>query len=221
MHSALPLFFALLIRIILAMASIVRYGLLMGIKKYKYYFTKPRSEIGKDIFRWLLIAGAVSVAATSPYFLTNILRYRKKFRRYPKQRISDAFYSFKKRGLLNIRKQNHQIFISLTEEGKKKAGWLQIDSLKISKPRKWDRKWRMVMFDISQLKKFYRDAFRGKLKDLGFCPFQKSIWIHPFDCAAEIDLLRTFFGLSEKELRLAVAESIGNDQESRKNFNLR
>jgi len=193
----------------------------MSIKKYKYYFTKPKSEIGKDVFRWLIIAGAVSVAATSPYFLTNLLRYRRKFREYPKRNVSDVFYNFKKKGLINVRKQNHQIYISLTEEGKKKAGWLQIDSLKIIRPKKWDGKWRMVMFDIAQLKKSYRDAFRGKLKELGFYPFQKSIWIHPFDCRSEIDLLQTFFGLSENELRLVVAEDIGSSEELSKIFNLR
>ncbi len=192
----------------------------MSIKKYKYYFTKPKSEIGKDIFRWLMIAGVVSIAATSPCFLTNFLRYHRKFRKYSKQKVSDAFYNFKKQGLLNIQKQNHQIHISLTQEGKRKAGWLQIDSLEISRSKKWDKKWRIVMFDIAQLKKSYRDAFRGKLKELGFCPFQKSVWIHPFDCRPEIDLLRTFFGLSENELRLVVAEDIGSNEEIRKIFNL-
>lgn len=207
-------------RIIIAMASIIRYDLNMSIKKYKYYFTKPKSEIGKDVFRWLIIAGVVSVAATSPYFLTNLLRYQRKFRKYPKQKVSDMFYNLRKRGLINIQKNNHQIYISLTEEGKKKAGWMQIDSLKIARPKKWDGKWRMVMFDISQLRKFYRDAFRGKLKELGFCQFQKSVWIHPSDCRAEIDLLRIFFGLSEKELRLIVAQDIGNERELKKIFNL-
>jgi len=97
--------------------------------------------------------------------------------------------------LINIQKENHQVYISLTEKGKKKAGWLQIDNLKIFRPKKWDQKWRLIMFDITQLKKTHRDAFRGKLKELGFQPFQKSVWIHPFDCEAEIDLLRKFFGL--------------------------
>jgi len=192
----------------------------MSIRKYKYYFTKPKSEIGKDVLRWLIIAGAVSIAATSPYFLTNLLRYRKKFSKYPKHKVSDIFYNFRKQGLINIQRNNHQIHISLTEEGKKKAGWLQIDNLKIAKPKKWDGKWRMAMFDIAQLKKSYRDAFRGKLKELGFYPFQKSVWIHPFDCRPEIDLLRTFFGLSERELCFVIAEDVGNERELPKIFNL-
>lgn len=192
----------------------------MGVKKYKYYLRKPKSEIGKDVLYWLMIAGAVSIAATSPYFIKNILAHRNKFKKYPKQKVSDAFYNLKRQGLINIQRNNHQIYISLTKEGKKKAGWLQIDSLKITKPKKWDGKWRLVMFDIAQLKKSYRDAFRGKLKELGFRPFQKSVWIHAFECQAEIDLLKEFFGLSEKELKLIITEGIGNDRDLRKIFNI-
>lgn len=192
----------------------------MGLKKYKYYFTKPRSEISKDFLRWFLIAGAVSVAATSPYFITSLLRYRKRFKKYPRQKISDAFYNLRRQGLVNIQKNHHQIFISLTEMGKKKAGWLQIDNLKIDKPQKWDGKWRLVMFDIAQIKRLHREAFRGKLKELGFYKFQKSIWIHPFNCKPEIELLRQFFGLSEKELCLVVSADISDEKTLKKVFNL-
>jgi DNA-binding transcriptional regulator PaaX len=99
-----------------------------------------------------MITGAISIAATSPFFLTNLLKSYKKFRRYPKKKVSDTFYNLRKQGLIEIQKKNHQIYIGLTEKGRKKAGWLQIDSLKIKKPKKWDGKWRLVIFDISQLK---------------------------------------------------------------------
>lgn len=192
----------------------------MSIKKYKYYFTKPRSEIGKDILYWLMVAGVVSIAATSPYFAKNLLMNRKRFEKYPKKKISSAFYNLKRQGLIDIQEKSHQVYISLTDEGKKKAGWLQIDNLKIVRPKKWDKKWRLVMFDISQMKRLSREAFRGKLKELGFGLFQKSIWIYPFDCRSEIELLQIFFGLSNKESQLVVAEDIGDDKGFKKLFNL-
>ena len=192
----------------------------MAVGKYKYYFKKPKSEITKDVFRWLMITGVVAIATTSHYFINNLLSARKRFGKYPKQKIQNTFYKFKKQGLISIRQENHQIYISLTEEGRKKAGWLQIDSLKIVKPKRWDKKWRLVVFDIAQTKKLSREAFRGKLKEIGFHPFQKSIWIHPFDCRAEIELLRKFFSLSDKELSLITAENIGNDADWQKIFKL-
>ena len=202
------------------MAILLRYDKLMGVRKYKYYFTKPKSEITKDVFHWLLVAGAVCVAGTSPYFGTNLFRTFKKQKKYSRRKVYDTFYSLKKRGFLKIEKRNHQVYISLTNLGKKKAGMFQIDELKIKKPKKWDGKWRIIIFDITQLKKTHRDSLRGKLKNLGFYQLQKSAWIYPFDCRAEIDLLRDFFGLRENEMRLIISSDIGEVEKLKKIFKL-
>jgi DNA-binding transcriptional regulator PaaX len=193
--------------------------------KYKYYFRKPRSEIVKDILSYLAIAGLTSVAATSPYFVSNLMKgvnkwFKNKKYKNEGKRVYNAFYKLRREGCIDIKIKNHQLYISLTEKGKRKANWLQIDALKIKEPKKWDGKWRLIMFDISQIKKTYREVFRGKLKELGFYPFQKSVWIHPFDCRDEIELLKEFFGFSDKELSLIIAESIGPDKGFKKIFKL-
>lgn len=190
----------------------------MTVRKYKYYFKKPKSEITKDILLGLLTVGAICLAASSPYFIRNLLNSQKKWKKYPKKRVYDTFYTLRKQGHIKFETRNNQIYISLTKEGKKKAGMFQIDSFKIKKPKKWDGKWRVVIFDIAQLKKVYREALRGKLKELGFYPLQKSVWVHPFDCQAEIELLKEFFGLSEKEIRVIIAESIGEDTKLKEIF---
>jgi DNA-binding transcriptional regulator PaaX len=188
--------------------------------KYKYYLKKPKSEIVKDILTALLISGAVVVAASSPYFIRNLMRGLKQFKRYGNKKVQDNFYKLKKQGLIKTEIKKGGMRISLTDKGKKKAGWMQIDELKINKPKKWDKKWRLVMFDIAHLKKTHRDAFRGKLKELGFQLIQKSIWIHPFDCRDEINLLKDFFGLTENEIRLIVADKIGEDRALREIFKI-
>jgi len=188
--------------------------------KYKYYFKKPKSEIAKDILFCLAFSGALVIAASSPYFIQNLIKGIKKLRKYKRQNVYDTFYKLRKRGFIRIKNREGQIYISLTKEGKKRAGWLQIDSLEIKKPRKWDDKWRLVAFDISQPKLVYREALRGKLKELGFYQFQKSIWIHPYNCKDEINLLKSFFGFSENEVRLVLADRIGNDQEFREIFKI-
>ena len=192
----------------------------MSLRKYKYYFAKPKSEITKDILRGLLITGAVCIAATSPYFGINLLKVLIRKKKYSKKRVYDTFYALRKYGFIKMEKKNHQIYISLTELGRKKAGIFQIDSLKINRPKKWDKKWRIVIFDISYLKRAHRDALRGKLKELGFYQLQKSVWIYPFDCRAEIELLRDFFGLREEEMRLIISSDIGQSDSLKKIFKL-
>ena len=188
--------------------------------KYKYYFRKAKSEIVKDFLYWLMISGAVAVAAGSPYFGVNLWKAFKRRKKYESKKIYDVFYRLKRRNCIEIKNRGYQVYISLTEKGKKEAGWLQINALKIKKPKKWDKKWRIVIFDIAQLKKIQREAFRGKLKELGFKPLQKSVLIHPFDCKDEIELLKDFFGLTEKEVRLIVSPDIGKEKELRKIFRL-
>src|SRR3989338_7873159 len=104
--------------------------------KYKYYFRKPKSAIAVDILKWLAVAGAVSIAATSPYFALNILKGFSGGRKYERKKVCNAFYRLRKQGCINIQQKNHQIYISLTGEGRKKAGRFQIDSMKIKKPKK-------------------------------------------------------------------------------------
>ncbi len=126
----------------------------------------------------------------------------------------------KRKKEISVEKRGHEVIISLTPEGRKLAGYMQIDSLVIKKPVKWDKKWRIVMFDIAQLKLTHRNAFRSKLKELRFLPFQKSVWLHPFDCRDEIEILKNFFGLSDKEVCLITAENIPLEDDFKKHFGL-
>lgn len=191
--------------------------------KYKYYFKKPKSEITKDIFKTLLISGMLCIAATSPYFIQNLIKgfkKCKKLKKYNHKKIYNTFYKLKRDGNIRIKSKNGQIYISLTEKGKKMAGWMQIDDLEIKKPKKWDGKWRLVAFDIAQPKLIYREALRGKLKELGFYQFQKSIWIYPYNCKDEIGLLTDFFGFSDEEVQLITAESLKNGKKFKELFKL-
>lgn len=49
--------------------------------------------------------------------------------------------------------------------------------------RQWDKKWRVLAFDIPEKKRNVRNALRRKLKEFGFGMVQQSVWIspHPFE----------------------------------------
>ena len=188
--------------------------------KYKYYLKKPRSEITKDILLALAVSGVVAVAATSPYFGANLARILSKQKKYKPKKTYDAFYRLRKQGYINIHTRNRQMYISLTEEGRKRAGIYQINNLEIKRPKRWDRKWRLVLFDIEELQRMKREAFRGILKNLDLKPLQQSVWIYPYECRDEIDLLRSFFGLKQGELRYIITNKIGEDGEWKKEFGL-
>lgn len=184
------------------------------------------SDLTKKILTGLLLAGAVYVAASSPYFafqlprvLRQILRNRKKIRAKKDPRFKNTFYYLKRKGYLNVEKKGHQVHISLTEQGKKRAGKYLIDDLEIKRPRKWDGNYRIIIFDIPNITNLKRNAFRVRLKTLGFYCLQRSVWVCPYDCKKEINLLREFFGLTEKEMKFIIGK-IEHDVPLRKFFKL-
>jgi len=85
--------------------------------------------------------------------------------------------------------------ITLSLSGKKRILRYDLDNMKIKKPLKWDGYWRIVVFDIPEDEKKARSALRIKLKDLGFYPLQKSVFIHPYGCKDEIDFIVEIFNL--------------------------
>jgi hypothetical protein len=107
------------------------------VSKYKYYFRKPKSEIVNDIFNWLLIPGKIYFELKYPFYLLepviNAFKGHKKSKDYKNRKYYDTFYSLKKQGYIKIGKTNHQVYVELTPEGKKKAGWMQINDLKVKK----------------------------------------------------------------------------------------
>jgi len=187
---------------------------------------KNKKEIAKKIIKGVLISGGIAVASTSPVFVSMVLPkiykyvgYKLKNKKNDKK-FYDTFYRLKKEGMLFFENRGGQLYISLTPEGKKRAGKYQIDDLEIKKPKKWDGKWRILIFDIKNKQKIKRETLRGKIKELGLYQIQKSVWVYPFDFRKEIELLREFFGLKKDDMKMITALEIEDDAKTRKYFNL-
>jgi phenylacetic acid degradation operon negative regulatory protein len=88
------------------------------------------------------------------------------------------------------------------------------------KPKKWDGKWRILIFDISEPHKIKREALRGKLKEWKLYQLQKSVWISPYDLQKEISILRDFFGLNFRELTVITANMIDDEKSLKRHFKL-
>ncbi len=87
------------------------------------------------------------------------------------------------------------IKIVLSEQGKKRVLQFKIDQLTLPKLTHWDGHWQVVLYDIPEKNKIGREAFRHKIKELGFYEWQKSVFIYPFPCRDEIDFVIEVFDL--------------------------
>lgn len=111
------------------------------------------------------------------------------------------------------------ITLVLNDDGKKKALTYKASAMKIQRAGLWDKKWRVVIFDIPEDEREARDSIREHLEHMGFFVLQRSVFVHPFDCKDEIDFLIELHDI-RKYVRFLVAQSIDNEPHLKKFFNL-
>lgn len=109
--------------------------------------------------------------------------------------------------------------VVLTENGKKEILKYNLEKLKIQKPEKWDKKWRVVIFDVNENKHHLRDRLRRKMKTLGFFALQKSVFVHPYPCKREIAFLRQIYGIG-KDVSVFTAIDLEEEEYLKRYFKL-
>ena len=187
--------------------------------------------ISKEILKILLMTDfVIRVAPRSAYYFDNVIRELKhygflteeKINKKDRRKVVNSFTYLRRRGYITFDTASKQIHIKLTPEGRARAKlYAQIDSIKIKKQKKWDKKWRVLIFDIPEEVRIKREALRGKLKELGFYMLQKSVWVYPYPCQDELELLKNFFGLDEEHYLVLEVNDIGvRSQELAKFFGI-
>lgn len=116
-----------------------------------------------------------------------------KFRENDKLRFSHELYRLQRAGFIKKYFDGKEYQIELMPKGKKLLKKHITNDLIISIPKKWDKKWRVVIFDVPNDKKTKREILRQKLESLGFLKLQESVYVFPFDCLAEIKLLKNMY----------------------------
>ena len=133
----------------------------------------------------------------------------------------DEFVDFMKdrKNYKSFKKENGEIFARLTKKGDSIIRKMELGRIKIKKQKKWDNKWRVIMFDIKENRRKTRDQFRIYLQGLDFRQIQKSVWVCPYPCESVIKLLKADLAIGKDILYMTV-ESIENDYWIKKEFNL-
>jgi CRISPR/Cas system-associated endoribonuclease Cas2 len=193
-------------------------------------------NIIKKTLKTIEIAGGLLLLAMEPGYFRPANRTRrayaylekmmidendyKKTAKQDRRKFQNKFYYLRKKGLIDFEYRGNQVYVSLTDEGKKKAGKYKIDDLCIKPAKKWDKIWRVLVFDIEDAHKSKREALRGKIKQLGLYQLQKSVWVCPYEFKKEMALLRDFFGLEGGQMKVITASEIENDRPIRDFFKI-
>jgi DNA-binding transcriptional regulator PaaX len=150
----------------------------------------------KVILSVVAFGAIVGGAAAFPGLLAVVRQYRK-FRKFSDKEIRYAYYGTKKRGLIKSQLENENDVLVLSEKGNKRILDFDLDTLSIKQPWRWDKKWRVVLYDIPVRFNPAREGLRETLKDLGLIQFQKSAWLYPYDCLGEVIFVADYYGVGK------------------------
>lgn len=146
----------------------------------------------------LLEAGIVlSLTRRPDYYFRILKKVSKEWKKINERNLRETIKRLYQSKLIDYKeKKDDTVELTISEKGKKKILKYDLDKIEIKKPARWDKLWRLVIFDIPEEKKTGRMALASKLKGLGFYPMQKSVFIHPYECQDEINFIIEIFELA-------------------------
>ena len=167
----------------------------------------------------LLCAGLALSLSRSPRGQWRIIKSaRKEWDKINQRSLREAVRKLYQSKIVGYKEnKDGTITLVLNEDGKKLALRYNLENIEIKKPARWDRLWRVVIFDIPESNKRGRDALAAKLKNLGFIAIQKSVFVYPHDCKKEVDFIVEIFDL-RPFVRFIVAEEIDIDLDLKSRF---
>ncbi len=178
-----------------------------------------QTRIQDALVKTLYAATAIVLAVAAPNTVQLLRRVDPDIskKRHPSRRMSQAVSRLISRGLV---KKIHNRGIALTEKGRRYGKLLHSkEQLHVKKPKRWDGRWRIVIFDVWERRRPVRDQLRSLLMKIGFVKVQDSVWAYPYDCEEVIAFIKADLRLGKGMLYL-IAEGIEGDREMRRHFSL-
>jgi DNA-binding transcriptional regulator PaaX len=175
------------------------------------------TKINKAVISTIAVAGVLAVGLVAP----NVIGALGKLKLLPqrRQQVKTVFGKLLQYGYIQIEKKHGRSYVRLTTKGEHFAARMGEGRLVPKKPKHWDKKWRLLMFDIPERRRRTRTLVRQTLLNLGFYRLQDSVWVYPYDCEELIILLKADFRIG-KDLLYVIADKVEHDSALRVHFNL-
>ena len=157
-------------------------------------------------------AGLIASALVAPNIakaLPLLVGKRGPCRHYPAY-LTRALDRLRFRNCIALVKKDGKAYYQLTEKGSALLAKYVLQETVLPRPHTWDRKWRILIFDIPETRKPTRENIRRSLERLGLTRLQDSVWIYPYPCEDVMELLRTSYGVRHDALYLTTERFWGD-----------
>lgn len=109
-------------------------------------------------------------------------------------------------------------YIMLTAKGKKRLKSAELQEIAIPNQERWDKKWRVLSFDIPRELRSQRYEFLRELHRLGFEKLLQSMWVYPFPCEVQVNQIASLLGLKDSIVYLEANLDEENNKYLSKHF---
>lgn len=175
--------------------------------------------IGEAVLVSVALVGTISLLALFPGMTALIAPFVKKKKYSPRQAIQRNVDSLVRQGFLKKTVlKDGSVQLELTRRGKFEA-LLRSPKEGDRKRNKWDGQWRIIIFDVPEMKSKIRNELRRGMRLYGFKQLQQSVWVYPYACDDFVKILKQHLGVSSDVLYLKVSY-IENDKHLRREFKL-
>lgn len=173
----------------------------------------------KGLLAAVAIGGVVIVAATIPN-VAQLLRFLPGYKKGAKfnYQAKSALGRLAAKGLITFVEKDGKRYARITEKGERVLE-IETERVAMKKKKKWDRRWRVVIFDVPEKRKSVRASLRRFMGEYGFVRLQDSVWIYPYDCEDLIALAKANFRIGADVLYMIV-ERLEHDKHLREHFAL-
>src|SRR3989344_3868525 len=166
-------------------------------------------------------SGLILIAATAPNApaaLEKLPSVRRAQLRYQYRTVLGRLAA---QGHIVFEKRDGKQYARITESGRKALAFEQEKAkLNNAKKRRWNGRWRVVIFDVPEKRRQTRDRLRNIMERTGFTRLQDSVWVFPYDCEDFVSLLKAELKIGAAVLYMVV-EHIENDKHLRSHFGLK
>jgi DNA-binding transcriptional regulator PaaX len=173
------------------------------------------SRVQRAVLNTVYACGALAVGLVAPNVIGALGTLGLLPTSHEQDSIKAAADRLRKKGLLKV-DNGHYVLTSL---GERTLSRWRLSEYKLPRPATWDKKWRIIIFDIPEKKRILRQEVRRIFQEAGFERLQDSVWVYPYDCEDIVGLIKHELGLSRYILYI-IADQIENDRHLRRLYDL-
>ena len=191
-------------------------------EKKKYKPNELQQYILAALGIGVVLGGSVLFSPNFPIIVGSILKIIEEIKgiKIPKKKAIRVLKQLEKRQLIQIERKGNEVYVMVKDKNNVSILKYSLkEVLNLKKKKEWRSKWFLVVFDVPEEERNKRDCLRRFLKEIGFYPYNQSVYVFPYECEKEIGLIKKIVE-GGKYISYIIAEKLERESQLKTYFGL-